>query len=196
MIWIVAVAFEKDIFGPDATSDTATVLGACFNGWSLSDSLSVRWGITGGDVGRGIAGLLDVYDTSRVDLSVRQAFCEARQILEPYSYMGRRYYEWTEVYPKDELSSCGEMVLSYLKERYPELLTFQCDMMNYRMTCEKQRADHLRRILFRDVEEFLKRLDREKASPSTFNNLGVVVLFYESIGLYVERGYKPFEGDR
>jgi len=195
MIWIVAVAFEKDIFGPDATSDTTTVLGACFNGWSLSDSLPVRWGITGGDIGWGIAGLLDIYDTSRIDLNVRQAFCKARHILEPYSY-SRKYYEWMGVYPKDELSSCGEMVLSYLKEKYPELLTFKCDMMNYRATCEKQRADHLRRILFKDVEDFLKRLDREKVSASTFNNLGVVVLFYESIGLYVEKGYNPFKGGR
>lgn len=68
--------------------------------------------------------------------------------------------------------------------------------MNYRRTCEKQRADHLRRILFRDVAEFLRDLDRKNVSYSTFNNLGVVVLFYESIGLYTEKGYNPLKEGR
>ncbi len=195
MIWIVSIAFEKDMFGPDATSDTTTILGACFNGWSLSDSIDVRWGITGWE-GLGIAGILS--GASRMDISVRQAFCFARGILESYLYRGYNiYYAWMNVYSKDELSSCGDIVLSYLQEKYPELGTFKCDMMNYRLTCEKQMANHLRSILFRDVEEFLRRLDKEKASPSTFNNLGIVVVFYESLSLYIEmRGGNPFKGGR
>jgi len=185
MIWIVSIAFEKDIFGPDAISDTTTILGACFKGWSLSDSTWIRWSITGGDVGFGIAGILDNYDTSMIDLTVRRAFCEARHMLDKYI---QQYYEWMNVYPKDELSSCGDLVISYLKGKYPEILSFKYDPMNYLMTYEQQKANHLRQILFKDVEEFLRRLNRENASPSIFNNLAIVVVFYESLSLYIESG--------
>ncbi len=192
------MAFERDVFGPDATADTSTVLGACFRGWSLSDSLTVLWGITGGDVGSGISGYLSYVerDTSSLmrRLSVRQAFCHARKVLQDYRYnIGDLYVGWAKVYPKDELSSCGEMVLSYLKGKYPDAFNYDC-RHDYG-DCRERAAMHLRRYLFRDVEEFLTQMPDTSVSPVDFpRNVAVVVLFYESVALYAEeKGLESLE---
>ncbi len=201
MIWVVAMAFEKDVFGPDATADTSTLLGVCFHGWSLSDSLDVRWGITGGDVGGGVAGYISYLerDTSATvrKLKVRQAFCKARKILERYYYNGfenaHPYVGWVRVYPKDELSSCGEIVLNYLKGKYPQAFNYDCGY-DYG-DCTRRAAMNLRKYLFEDVEEFLT--ERTDTSPSPYalhRNVAVVVMLYESLALYAEKnGLKALE---
>jgi len=191
MIWVVALAFERDVFGPDATADTSTVLGACFRGWSLSDSLPILWGITGGDLGGGIAYYISLFerDTSSLmrSLRVRQAFCHARKALQEYWHGSEDpYVGWAKVYPKDELSSCGEMVLGYLERRYPEAFTYTC-RHDYG-DCRERAAMHLRRYLFRDVEEFLTQMPDTSVSSIDFSrNVATVVLFYESVALYAEK---------
>ncbi len=181
MLWLmVSLAFEKDVSGPPATYDTSTVLGACFDGWSLSDSIYVLYAINP-DIGEGIPALLiPQEDSSKMELHVRQAFCAARKALEPYTF-GGSYIDWMNVFPKDELNSCGEMVVSYIRKKYPNVLDYRC--RSYR--CYEEMGMFLRNLLMDDVMDYLRRAPIDAYNIPT--NLAVVVLFYESLALRAER---------
>ncbi len=180
MLWLmVSLIFEGDVAGPPAMHDTSRVLGACFDGWSLSDSIYVLYAIEP-DVGEGIPALLiPLEDSAMMELHIRQAFCAARKVLEHYTFSGS-YVDWMDVFPKDELNSCGEMVISYIRSRYPEVMDYRCH--SYR--CNEEMGMYLRNFLMDDVKDYLNRAPKDSYGVPT--NLAIVVLFYESIALRAE----------
>ncbi len=193
MILLVAIVFEGDILQADAISDTGSTLGACFHGWHISDSLPLIWGITGGDAGGGLSSLvaLALRETTEADLRVRQAFCSARKLLYPFYDYGGVDEGWLRVFPGDELYSCGEIVLRYLKERYPEAFNYRCKAI--RMPCYEQEVQNFREYLFKDIALFLKEVSKDSTVHTVrlSNNVAIVVLLYEFLTMYAE--YRGFE---
>ncbi len=182
MIWVLGIAFEKDIKVGNALNDTITTLGKCFSSWSLSKDGGFRMSLMGDDYLPGVRDILMSYstenDTIKVVLGIRWSFCIVRKEI----YFLRNRYDWFNAYTGTELKTCGEMVWDYFRKNYPDVFGSEIyDIHRVRMT------------IFKDVYDYIRE-NKDSLRLDEYQNLAVIVALYEAFYLYIEEKYKTLPG--